>query len=89
MSLFSRLFGGGSQSEPDPVRYEGFDIIADPMPEGGKFRLSARIEKTIDGERKTHRVIRADVFESREQADTVSVAKAKQVIDEQGEKLFG
>ncbi len=89
MSLFSKLFGGGSKPGPDPVQYEGFDIFPDPMPEGGKFRLSARIEKTLDGERKTHRVIRADVFESREQADSVSLAKAKQVIDEQGDKLFG
>lgn len=89
MSLFSKLFGGGEKSEPDPVSYKGFEIFADLMPEGGKYRLLARIEKTIDGDRNTYTVIRADVFESRDQAESFSIAKAKQVIDEQGERLFG
>ncbi|MEM0946169.1 MAG: HlyU family transcriptional regulator [Pseudomonadota bacterium] len=88
MSLFSKLFGGSAKSTPDPVAYEGFDIIPDPIAEGGKYRLSARIEKTVGDERKTHLVIRADVFDDRAQAESFSVAKAKQVIDEQGDKLF-
>ena len=45
MSLFSKLFGGGEKSEPEPVTYKGFNIIPDLMAEGGKYRLSARIEK--------------------------------------------
>ena len=88
MSLFSKLFGGGGKSDPEPVEYEGFNIIPDPMPEGGKYRLSARIEKIVDGEQKTFLVIRADVFDSRDQAESLSIAKAKQVIDEQGDRIF-
>ncbi|NOD96924.1 hypothetical protein GS610_06855 [Ruegeria sp. HKCCD6228] len=88
MSLFSKLFGGVEKSKPDPVSYKGFEIFPDLMAEGSKFRLMARIEKTIDGDRKTHTVIRADVFDSREQAESYSIAKAKQVIDEQGDSIF-
>ncbi|KIC46694.1 hypothetical protein RA28_02665 [Ruegeria sp. ANG-S4] len=88
MSLFSKLFGGGEKSAPEPVSYKGFEIFPDLMAEGRKFRLLARIEKTIDGDRKTYSVIRADVFDSREQAESFSIAKAKQVIDEQGERIF-
>ncbi len=88
MSLFSKLFGGGAASKPELVSYKGFDIFPDLIAEGGKYRLSARIEKTIDGDRKTHIVIRADVYESREQAESFSVKKAKQVIDEQGDAIF-
>ncbi|MEX0318723.1 MAG: HlyU family transcriptional regulator [Ruegeria sp.] len=88
MSLFSKLFGGGEKSDPEPVAYKGFDIFPDLMAEGGKYRLSARIEKTVDGDRKTYAVIRADVFDSRDQAESFSIAKAKQVIDEQGERIF-
>ena len=88
MSLFSKLFGGGKQPDPEPILYKGFEIIPDLMSEGGKYRLSARIEKTIDGERRTNLVIRADVFDSRDQAESFSIAKAKQVIDEQGEGIF-
>lgn len=88
MSLFSKLFGGGKTPELEPVAYNGFEIFPDLISEGGKYRLSARVEKTVDGERKTHLLIRADVFDSREQAESFSIAKAKQVIDEQGERLF-
>ncbi|MBO9447075.1 HlyU family transcriptional regulator [Ruegeria sp. R14_0] len=89
MSILSKLFGGGEKPEPQPVSYKGFDIFPDLISEGGKYRLSARIEKNIDGDRKTHTVIRADVFESRDQAESFSITKAKQVIDEQGERIFG
>ncbi|MCT8160485.1 HlyU family transcriptional regulator [Pseudoruegeria sp. SHC-113] len=89
MSLFSKLFSGGAKPEAKPVEHKGFDIFPDLKAEGGKYRLSARIEKTIDGQRKSATVIRADVFDNREQAESVSIAKAKQVIDEQGERLFG
>ena len=58
------------------------------MAEGGKYRLSARIEKIVDGKRNTHQVIRADVFESRDEAESLSVAKAKQVIDENCDRIF-
>ena len=88
MSLFSKLFGGGEKSAPEPVTYKGFNIFPDLIAEGGKYRLSARIEKTIDGNHQTHKVIRADVFDSRDQAEEFSITKAKQVIDEQGEHIF-
>ena len=88
MALFSKLFGGSKKSDPEPIAYEGFDIFPEPMPDGGKYRLSARIEKIVNGTHNTHRVIRADVFDSRDEAERLSVAKAKQVIDEQGERIF-
>lgn len=89
MSLFSKIFGGGKKSDPEPVEYKGFSILPDPITEGDKYRLSARIEKTINGDHKTHLLIRADLVDSRDEAEDISVAKAKQVIDEQGERIFG
>lgn len=90
MSLFSKLFGGGGKgvSSTKVEEYQGFAIHPDPMPEGRQFRLQARIEKEIGGETKTHTVIRADVFESRDAAEAAAITKAKQVIDEQGDRLF-
>ena len=85
MPLFSKLFGGGASKDAEPETYEGFRITAAPEKEAGGYRLAARIEK--DG--KTHRLIRADVFSSEDEARAASVTKAKQVIDEQGEGLFG
>ncbi len=90
MSLFSRLFGGASssQADPEPVEYKGCRIYPEPEPAGQQFRLAARIEKEIDGETRTHRLIRADTLQDRETAVSASVAKARQVIDEQGDELF-
>lgn len=89
MSLFTRLFGGkGSPRTPEPVVYEGFTIIPEPTSEGSRYRVTARIEKAVDGENRTHRMIRADVLDDLDSAVEVSTAKAKQMIDEQGERLF-
>jgi hypothetical protein len=90
MSLFSKLFGGsGAPKTPEPEEYEGFRIIVDPVKEGGGYRLAALIEKEIGGEVKRHRLIRADTFQSQDEARQFSLAKAKQMIDEQGEGLLG
>ncbi len=91
MSLFSKLFGGG-KSKPEPEAeaevYEGFRIIPAPQSESDGYRLGARIEKEIDGEVKVHHLLRADVIRSLEEAHAFSIRKAKQVIDEQGERIF-
>lgn len=90
MKILSRLFGGGEPSGPKgpDATHEGFRIFAEPAKEGTHFRVGARIEGEVDGETKVHTLIRADVLESRDLAVEVSVAKAKQVIDEQGAALF-
>ncbi|MEO0911715.1 MAG: HlyU family transcriptional regulator [Pseudomonadota bacterium] len=90
MSLLSRLFGGG-QSAPasKPEEYEGFRIYPEPIAEGGKYRLAARIEKEIDGDVKSYQLIRADMLDSRDTAVETAVRKARQVIDEQGDAIFG
>jgi len=90
MSLLSRLFGGKPKEATETFEtYQEMRIYPTPMREGSHYRLAARIEKDVDGEIRTHDVIRADTFESHDQAASASIAKAKQVIDEQGNRLFG
>jgi hypothetical protein len=87
MALFSKLFGSSkpSKSEAAPSEaYKDCAITPTPYKESNGWRLGARIEK--DG--RMHELIRADVLQSKEQADEASVAKAKQVIDEQGDRIF-
>ncbi|MEM7719366.1 MAG: HlyU family transcriptional regulator [Pseudomonadota bacterium] len=87
MSLFSKLFGGGgggAAPEAESTTYEGFKITPNPAREGSRFRIGALIEK---GEN-SHQLIRADMLESLDEANDASVRKAKQMIDEQGERLF-
>jgi hypothetical protein len=84
MSLFSKLFGGGSTPAPEPEIYKGFAITSTPQKDSSGWRIAAHIEK--DG--KVHDLIRADVLNAKDAAEEASMAKAKQVIDEQGDGLF-
>ena len=87
MSWLSRLFGGTSGADSAATTaedYKGFRITPTPIREGGHHRISARIEK--DG--RVHELIRADTTTDRDEAASLSLAKARQMIDEQGDRLF-
>lgn len=91
MSILSKLFGGGggSESGPEPEVYNDFRIFPEPKSDSGGYRIAGRIEKEIGGEMKSQSFLRADICQGREEADRLSVLKAKQIIDEQGDRLFG
>ena len=94
MSLLSRLFGGGGSApkEPtrgDPILHQGFAIYPQPIAESGQHRVCALIEKDVGGETRSHRMIRADLLNDRDAAVDASLRKAKAVIDEQGDGIFG
>ena len=85
MSLFSKLFGGGGgAAAADPIDYKGFSITPAPAREGSRYRIGAHVEK--DG--KSHHLIRADTLDDAESANEASINKAKQLIDQMGDRLF-
>ena len=47
------------------------------------------ISKEFEGVVKEHAFVRADTFGAKEDADSFSIVKAKQIIDERGDNLFG
>ncbi|MEL6752196.1 MAG: HlyU family transcriptional regulator [Pseudomonadota bacterium] len=86
--FFSKLFGGGEKAPPKPeaeALHEGYTITATPMSDGGQYRLHGTISK---GEQ-SHTLIRADLFTDKAQCADATIAKAKQVIAEQGDRMFG
>ena len=90
MSFLKKLFGGGANDNPaaaafETVDYNGFALTPAPMAEGGQFRLAGTVAK--DG--RSHTLIRADVFGDAETAAKFFITKAKMVVDQQGEGLFG
>lgn len=91
MPFWSRLFGGKPVEEPATAseEHKGFRITPRPIREGGTYRIAARIEKEVAGVARVHDLVRADTVTSPDEARTLSAAKARQVIDEQGERLFG
>ena len=88
-SLKKIFLGDGGQSKSaEKIEYEGYVIEPAPIKEGGQYRLAAKITKQIDGETKRHNLIRADLFGEYNDAVKFAVAKAQQVIKEQGDKMF-
>ena len=88
--IFKRLFGGGAKKEaPAAVEhYLGFEVTAAPVQETNGWRVQGRITKEIEGELKEHVFIRADACGDRQSAVMLTLRKARQLIDEQGECIF-
>lgn len=85
MSWLSKIFGGGEQeSAAASETYKDFAITPQPQKDASGWRIGALIEK--DGQ--SHTLIRADVLNAKDAADAASVNKAKQVIDELGDRIF-
>ena len=88
MSFFKKLFGGRAEPETPKETYMGYSITATPVSEGGAYRIGALIEKETDGQVLSHSLVRADTIQGLEAAQEASIAKAKQVIDQQGDRVF-
>lgn len=92
MSFLKRLFGGGGESAPPKpakeVEHNGFLIRATPFQENGQWQTCGVISKDADGVVREHRFIRADRFPSQDMAAEHAVAKARQIIEQQGERMF-
>ena len=93
MSFLKRLFGGGDDANAPAapmkqVEHEGFVIRATPYKEGAEFQTGGVVSKEIDGETKEHRFVRAERFPTLEGAAEHSITKGKQIVDQQGERVF-
>jgi len=93
MSFWKSLFGGGSSESTDaktsaPVEYNGFIIRAAPYKAEGQYQTAGIVEKEINGVRKEHKFIRADRHAAYDDAVEFSLAKARQIVDQMGERVF-
>jgi hypothetical protein len=96
MSFWKKLFGAGGGDESSVgtaasgphEEYKGFIIRASLVPAGSEYQLSGSIEKEVDGVVKRHDFVRADRFSSKDEAQSFTLAKGRQIIDEQGDGIF-
>ena len=87
------LFGGSGAGRPpqpanEPDSYKDCLIYAEPMAEGGQWRVAGRIVQGEGETAKEHKFIRADIFSSKDEVEAATLRKARQIIDEQGPALF-
>lgn len=95
MSFWKSLFGGAPAAEPGPakptaeIEHNGFTIRAEPYKaEGGQFQTAGTVAKEVGGVAREHRFVRADRFPSQEDATEFSLQKGRQLVDEQGDRMF-
>ncbi len=92
MSFLKKLFGGGGNDNTPPSTpaeiHNGYTIFAEPVKDGGTWRIGARIEKEINGELKSHFMMRADTLQSFDDACKASLDKARMLVDQQGDSIF-
>jgi hypothetical protein len=88
-ALFGRLGSAPAEKPAEPVEYKGYIIRPAPYQSDGQYQTAGSIEREIDGVRKEHRFIRADAFASYQDAVNFTLGKAKQIVDLQGERMFG
>jgi len=92
-SFWSALFGRRPAAEAakiaDPIEYKGFVIRAAPYKNNGGYQTAGIIEREVGGVRKEHRFIRADAHASYDDAVSFTLNKARQIVDLQGERIFG
>jgi len=92
MSFLKSIFGSsksGGAAVSKRAEHKGFVVEATPYLEGGQYQLAGVIAKEIGGTRKEHRFVRADRFASADEAADRALDKGRQIVDEQGDKLFG
>ena len=96
MSIWKRLFGAKpAVAEPGEAKvtaraeHAGFTIEARPYrAEGGQYQTAGTVSKGEGEARREHRFVRADRFPTVEDATEFSLRKGRQLVDEQGEKMF-
>ena len=70
------------------IDYKGYTIRPTPNREGGQWLTEGVITKEFADGVKERYFIRADMHGTKEIADAFAIVKAKQIIDEQGDRLF-
>lgn len=90
MSFWKSLFGGSKSADTprEQVEYNGFTIEPAPYAAEGQYQVAGFVRKVVGDETKEHKFVRADRFASMEEATTFSVMKAKQIIDQMGDRIF-
>jgi hypothetical protein len=90
-SLWSRLGGAGAPAEEkrEAVEYKGYRIRPAPYAAASGFQTAGVIEKDFPEGPKEHRFIRAETHPTADEAASFALAKGKQIIDQQGERMFG
>ncbi len=90
--ILDRIAGRGKEVGSDEatagVDYKGYTIRPAASQQGSQWLTEAIITKVIDESERKHHHIRAETHSTKDDADAHSMLKAKQIIDQLGDRLF-
>jgi hypothetical protein len=91
--ILSRLLGSGAAAasgvaDAEAVEYKGYKIRPACRRDGGQWLTVGVIAKQVGDELKQEQFIRADKYATKEDAEACAITKGRQIIDEQGDRLF-
>ena len=94
--MFSKLkaalgrLAAPAEAPPVPaVEYKGYLIQPAPYRNNnGAYQTAGTIEKDTPDGAKRHEFVRADTYDNRDDAISFTISKAKQVIDQLGDRMF-
>ena len=95
MSFWKSLFGGSKPADAASgkaaaeAEHKGYRIEARPYLDSGQYQVAGTVTREIDGALKVHKFIRADRFATSEEAASVALMKGRQLVDQQGDRMFG
>jgi hypothetical protein len=83
----------GARAMPDAavapaVEYKGYRIRPTPYWSQSHYQTAGTIEKDTPEGLKKHEFVRADTYANRDDAIAFAITKAKQLIDQQGDRMF-
>jgi hypothetical protein len=91
-AALSRLAGEGGTAPQGTtaaeVEYKGYRILATPYKNNGQYQTAGTVRKETPDGVKEHKFIRADTYASLDDATAFAIMKAKQLIDQQGDRMF-
>ena len=92
-AAWNRLAGerapAGSGKTAAAVEYKGYRIRPAAYRSNSQYQTAGVIEKDFPDGAKEHRFIRAETHPSEDDANQFAIAKARQIIDQQGDRIFG
>ncbi|MDB5525984.1 MAG: hypothetical protein JWM58_3747 [Rhizobium sp.] len=94
LSKILGAFSGGGGDKPSSSKEHmqkigEYTVYASPRKEGAQYRLAGRIEHEANGETLVRNFVRADLFSSETDTVETTFRKAKQIIEQHGQGLFG
>lgn len=86
--MASKSHEAAQEDNAAAAEYKGYTIRPQPRRQGSQWLTAGVITKHFPDGVKERQFVRADTHGAKSEADVFSVDKAKQIIDELGDKLF-